>query len=188
VQKDELLRAAIDASLREMGGRRGYAHRLADHIGNFATGDPAVARLASLIDERLVLVLEVARYKWNTGAAIEDPPREQALMVSLRQKAAPLGIAEARVDAFFLAQIEAAKQLQRDLFARWQRERREKFPGVADLAGSIRPGIDALTNQMLQTLAEIPAGRNMNLPASTVSGISPGAVRTARAPLLQPGT
>jgi chorismate mutase len=145
--------------------------------------------MAALIDERLALVTEVARYKWNTGAAIEDPPREQALLASLREKALPLGVPQARVDAFFLAQIEAAKQLQSELFERWKRERREKFPGIADLASSIRPGIDAVTNQMLQVLATLPAAQPVSLPAaSTMSGISPGAVLTARVPVLQAGT
>jgi chorismate mutase-like protein len=190
VQKDEALRSAVDASLKAMGGSRPYTRRLSSWIEDSAhPAHPAAARLAALIDERLALVTEVARFKWNTGAAIEDPPREQALMASLREKAAPLGVAQSRVDAFFLAQIEAAKQLQRELFERWKREGRGKFTGIADLATSIRPGIDTVTNQMLQALVELPAGQPPAFPnASTVAGISPGAVHTARAPLLQPGT
>jgi chorismate mutase-like protein len=130
------------------------------------------------------LVTEVARYKWNTGVAIEDPPREQALLLSLRDKAVSLGLPQQRVDDFFLAQIEAAKQLQHELFARWKREGRKEFVGIADLATSIRPGIDAVTTQMLQTLAVMPVSGGVQLPsASTLAGISPGAVRTARAPL-----
>ena len=190
VRKDEALRRAVDDSLRGMGASRGYQRRLTSWIDDAAhPADKAAARLAALIDERLALVTEVARYKWNTGAAIEDPPREQALLALLREKAIPLGIPAARVDAFFLAQIEAAKQLQRELFLRWKRERRDKFPGIADLATSIRPGIDMVTGQMLQTLAELPAVRPAQLPtASTISGISAGAVHTARAPLQQAGT
>jgi hypothetical protein len=46
-----------------------------------------------------------------------------------------------------------------------------------------------VTGQMLQTLAELPAVRPAQLPtASTISGISAGAVHTARAPLQQAGT
>jgi chorismate mutase-like protein len=189
VRKDEALAKAVDSTLRSMGGSRGYARRLPSWIEDFARpADPAPARLAALIDERLALVLEVARYKWNTGAAIEDPPREQALLASLRERAIAMGIAPSRVDGFFLAQIEAAKQLQRELFDRWRREGREKFPGIEDLSTSIRPGIDAVTSQMLQTLAQTPA-QPARLPlSSTISGISEAAVRTARAPLLQPGT
>jgi chorismate mutase-like protein len=189
-QKDKRLRAAVDASLRALGGSRGYARRVEPWIEDAARPvEPASARLAALIDERLALVTEVARYKWNTGAAIEDPPREQALMASLREQAVPMGLPPARVDAFFLAQIEAAKQLQHDLHARWKREGRGKFTGIADLATSIRPGIDTITATMLQTLATMPGSRPVKMPrASTLSGISPGAVSTARAPLIQPGT
>jgi len=189
-QKDEPLRAAVDASLRRLGGNRGYARRVASWIEDAAhPAGPASTRLAALIDERLALVTEVARYKWNTGAAIEDPPREQALMVSLRERAMSMGLPQARVDAFFFAQIEAAKQLQRELFVRWKREGRGKFAGIADLATTIRPGIDTVTGQMLQTLATLPVTGPVRLPqASTIAGISPGAVGTARAPLLEPGT
>jgi len=140
--------------------------------------------LAALIDERLALVLEVARYKWNTSAAIEDPPREQALLESLRQRAVPLGVPRPVVDRFFTAQIEAAKQLQRELFVRWQGEHRDKFPGIADLATHIRPGIDRVTGEMLEALAQQGASSDTLPAASTLAGISPGAVRTARAPLL----
>jgi len=95
------------------------------------------------------------------------------------------------VDRFFTAQIEAAKQLQRELFVRWQREHRDKFPGIADLATRIRPGIDQVTGEMLEALAGQGASPDpfpLALPAaSTLAGISPGAVRTARAPL-SPGT
>jgi chorismate mutase-like protein len=190
VQKDSALRKAIDASLRATGGKEGYARTLALWIDDSAhPAAPGAARLASLIDERLALVTEVARYKWNTGAAIEDPPREQALLASVREKAVSLGVSQPRVDAFFLAQIEAAKQLQRELFERWRREHRQKFPGIADLATSVRPGIDAVTNQMLQVLATLPTVQPLRMPAaSTISGISPGAVITARTPLLQAGT
>jgi len=100
-----------------------------------------------------------------------------------------MGLPQARVDAFFFAQIEAAKQLQRELFVRWKREGRGKFAGIADLATTIRPGIDTVTGQMLQTLATLPVTGPVRLPqASTIAGISPGAVGTARAPLLEPGT
>jgi chorismate mutase-like protein len=189
VQKDAALGKAIDNALRALGGSRAYARRLSTWIEDFAHPiDPAEAQLAALIDARLALVLEVARFKWNTGGAIEDPQREQALLASMRERATATGVSPSRVEAFFLAQIEAAKLLQRELFARWSREDREQFPGIEDLATSIRPGIDAVTSQMLQTLAQIPA-QPAGLPlSSTMSAISEGAVRTARAPLLLPGT
>ena len=185
--QDAALRDVIDAQLRRAGGARAYARRLQPWLEDaaWATQTPA-HELAVLIDERLALGTEVARYKWNTGAAIEDPPREKALLDSLRERAAPLGLPQELVDRFFTAQIEASKQLQHELFARWQREHREKFSGIADLATAIRPGIDRVTSEMLQTLAQLDRSRGIVLPvASTMAGISPVAVRTARLPLQQ---
>jgi len=188
--QDAALRDVLNAQLRHLGGARMYTRRLQPWLDDAAwTGPRAARELATLIDERLALVTEVARYKWNTGAAIEDPAREQVLLDSLRQRAAPLGVAAAVVERFFTAQIEAAKQLQRELHARWRREHREKFPGIADLATTIRPGIDRVTGDMLAALAQWQTAQGVTLPpASTLAGISAGAVRLARAPLLAPGT
>jgi len=187
--RDAELRGVIDAQLRALGGAKTYERQLQPWLDDAAwSGQGAAKELATLIDERLVLVTEVARYKWNTGAAIEDPKREQVLLASLRERAAPLGVPQALVDRFFIAQIEAAKQLQRELHDRWRREHRQKFSGIADLATAIRPGIDRVTGQMLQALAQLQATRAVKLPpASTLSGISAAAVRSARAPLVQPG-
>jgi chorismate mutase-like protein len=181
---DSALRTAINTQLRELGGEKAYARRLQPWLDAAASGGQGAARdLAALIDERLALVTEVARYKWNTGAAIEDPPREQALLASLRERAAPLGVPQALVERFFTAQIEAAKQLQRELHARWKQQRREKFTGIADLATSIRPGIDRVTGEMLDALARLNSSPSTLPAASTIAGISAAAVRTARAPL-----
>jgi chorismate mutase-like protein len=193
VSADAALKEQIDAGLRRAGVARSYSSRLQSWQQAAARPPTLVAStLAALIDERLGLVIEVARYKWNSSAAIEDPPREQALLDSLRQRAAPLGVPSWLVDGFFSAQIEAAKQLQTELFARWRREKREKFPGVLDLATGIRPGIDRITAQMLDSLAGLgdPAATlPLELPgASTLAGISPAALRMARAPLQKPGT
>ncbi|HYP81426.1 MAG TPA: gamma subclass chorismate mutase AroQ [Steroidobacteraceae bacterium] len=185
MRPDQALQDSVNQSLRRLGASAKYRQRLQSWQADAAR--PAVApasTLAALIDERLALVLEVARYKWNTSAAIEDPPREQALLESLRQRAVPLGVPRPVVDRFFTAQIEAAKQLQRELFARWQGEHRDKFPGIADLATHIRPGIDQVTGEMLEALAGRGASSDTLPAASTLAGISPGAVRTARAPLL----
>lgn len=186
--QDAALRSVIDTQVRRLGGARIYARRLQPWLDDAAwSGQEAARQLAALIDERLVWSTEVARYKWNTGAAIEDPPREQALLASLRDRATALGVAQGPVERFFVAQIEASKQLQRELHQRWRREHREKFSGIADLATVIRPGIDRVTGDMLQALAQLPStGAVILPPASVMEGISVGAVRTARAPLLQP--
>jgi chorismate mutase-like protein len=177
---------AIDAALRQLGGARHYQRDLADWEGYAwsAAAEPLV-QLGALIDARLAIVTEVARAKWNTQAPIEDPAREQALLQSLRERGAGLGLGTAAVNRFFGAQIEAAKVLQRELFVQWRREQRGQFPGVADLARDIRPEIDRVTASMLEQLALLPGKNSRSLPvASTMTLVSPAAVKTARAPLL----
>jgi chorismate mutase-like protein len=178
--------SAIDAQLQQLGGARRYQRELAGwEAYAWATPAAPTMQLTALIDARLAIVTEVARAKWNTQGAIEDPVREQALLQSMRERAAGLGLAASTVDRFFGAQIEAAKVLQRELFAQWHREQRGQFAGVADLARDIRPEIDRVTGQMLEQLALL-SGKNSRLPvASTMSWLSPDAVRTARATLQQ---
>ena len=109
--------------------------------------------LDSLIDQRLRLMIAVARAKWNSGSAIEDPTREQQLLVEGGRKAQTLSISEGWAQHFFRFQIEAAKEVQYCLFARWTTAHQEPFPEVQDLRTEIRPKLDRLTDDLLQELA-----------------------------------
>jgi chorismate mutase-like protein len=146
---------------------------------------PAVA-LARLIDERLSLMPDVARYKWNHKQAIEDLPRERALIDSVRGQAAVRGLSPERVAVFFSAQIEASKVVQRELFARWESQGQGAFDSVRDLGADIRPRLDALNPQLLDTLKAVegPVTREV-LGTMPASAISPAAVDVALAPLLR---
>ncbi len=148
----------------------------------------AVRRIATLINERLSMMPDVARYKWNSGGAIEDPPREQQLLDSVRQQALQQGLPAARVTAFFAAQIEAAKVVQRELFEQWRLSGQGKFDSVVDLAAQIRPRLDSLNPQFLEALAAVPADLSRDhFPALAFTATSAAAVATAVAPLLEPG-
>ena len=146
---------------------------------------PAVA-LARLVDERLSLMPDVARYKWNHKQAIEDLPRERALVDSVRAQAVERGLPPERVAAFFSAQIEASKVVQRELFARWESQGQGPFDSERDLAAEIRPRLDALNPQLLAALKamEGPVTREA-LGTMPASAISPAAVDVALAPLLR---
>src|SRR5262245_882845 len=72
----------------------------------------AVDRLLGLIEERLAVAPEVARTKWNTGAAIDDPPREARVIDAAVEAAAEYGLAPGPVSDFFRGQIEANKTVQ----------------------------------------------------------------------------
>jgi chorismate mutase-like protein len=183
------LQQQIDTQLRRPAVLAEHARTLAQWELVDAAGvrSPDV-ELALLIDARLALVLEVARNKWNSGAAIEDLPREQALLAGLRERGAALGLSSGQVERFFGAQIEAAKLLQRELFARWKQAHRGRFSGVQDLSSDIRPAIDAVTTRMLEVLARRQTAAGALPEASTMKRISPAAVAAARQPLLKAGT
>jgi chorismate mutase len=96
---------------------------------------------------------DVARHKWNTRTAIEDLAREQQVIDGLKRDAEALGVPAAWADRFFRAQIEAAKVIQRELFARWERAGQGAFADAPDLATVTRPRLDALTPRLLRELA-----------------------------------
>jgi chorismate mutase-like protein len=134
VVADEQARREFDAALGMALRREAMALRLGDwgqHDWQQGEADDATRELARLADLRLGIVTEVARWKWNRQAPIEDRPREARLLSALRSEAAERGIPASRVDVFFGAQIEAAKQLQRDLFALWRAQGAGQFPGHA---------------------------------------------------------
>ncbi|MBC3873110.1 gamma subclass chorismate mutase AroQ [Undibacterium flavidum] len=109
--------------------------------------------LRDLLTQRLALMESVARHKWNQQSAIEDLPREQKIILSLQQQATALGIPAAWAEHFFRAQIEAAKQLQREYFVQWQSQQQGQFADVPNLDTVIRPQLDQLTTQILRQLA-----------------------------------
>ena len=113
----------------------------------------ALEPLRRLMDQRLALMPEVARYKWNAKSAIEDLPREKIIIDGLKAEALALGVPDAWAEKFFRAQIEAAKVIQREHFERWQRQGAQKLADAQDLATVIRPRLDALTPQLLRELA-----------------------------------
>lgn len=106
-----LLEAERDGRLAELRRRHGLP---ADR-----TAEPTAALLA-LLDERLSLMTEVARVKQVMGRAIEDRPREEQVLGGAAAAVAHAAAAnvlpppdEAEVRAFYRAQIEAAKSIQR---------------------------------------------------------------------------
>jgi chorismate mutase-like protein len=190
VVADEPARRNIDAALGAALRREGIAVRLQEwrrHDWQGLGVDGAATELARLADLRLGVVTEVARWKWNRQAPIEDRPREASLLAAQRSAAAERGIPATRVDAFFGAQIEAARQLQRDLFAMWRKQGAGQFAGVADLDTQLRPRIDSINKQMLEALGRwdgAPVDVQRLGPLGT-GQLSPDAQRTALAPLGQ---
>ncbi len=111
-----------------------------------------IERVLALIDERLKLIPDVAKYKWNTHGKIEDLRREREIISALGQKAGLLGLPIAWTEQFFRAQIESSKNIQRELFERWQSKKMRFFNDAPDLVKVTRPKLDALTTQLLDAL------------------------------------
>ena len=124
-----------------------------DPVAREAVPDRSIDRLLGLMRGRLVVMHDVARWKWASKAPIEDPEREVALLKDVADRGVGLGLDPAATRTFFAAQIEAAKLVQRADFARWQADHRDPEGEPPDLARVLRPRIDSLNRDLLDALA-----------------------------------
>jgi len=156
-----LMAAEGDGRLAAMRARHG--------LPEVATARPAAA-LAARIDERLSLMVDVARTKWIRDVPVEDRPREarvlDAAVAGVGRAAARLGRPAPPADAvraFYAAQIEAAKGIQR----RWLDTRTQppdSSPLAREAAGerldrAIRPALIALGDRIAELLVQSIAAR-----------------------------
>ncbi|MEH2239037.1 gamma subclass chorismate mutase AroQ [Nostoc sp.] len=114
-----------------------------------------VDKLLKLIQQRLLIAHDVARWKWNHKRPIEDRKREQELLLKVRQQATTYSLESDRVAAFFQAQIEAGKLIQTVDFQNWQKQGIKSFPHVPDLNQTLRPSLDKLNTEFLFALTEL---------------------------------
>lgn len=115
--------------------------------------------LFRLMEERLAVAPLVARSKWNSGAPIDDPPRERKILEEVAHSALQGGLEPALAVAFFQAQFEAGKLLQRQLHAQWRAQHQPPFTDVPDLGRSVRPVLDRLTPQLIAALSALQPWR-----------------------------
>jgi chorismate mutase len=146
--------------------------------------------LLDLMNQRLAVMYDVARAKWNTKSPAEDAARERVVLDSVAERGKEFGLDPATTRAFFAAQIEAAKMIQRAAFAMWQAEGRGPFPDAPDLARDIRPKIDDLGRKLLAALAEFQ--RAERLPSTELRQraearlVGPGVTPEVRAEAIRP--
>jgi chorismate mutase len=163
---------------------------LAGCAGPSAPPTPAADELLDLMRQRLLLMHDVARWKWNEQRPIADPEREQALLAGVERQASQLGVDPALARRFFAAQIEAAKLVQEEDHQRWRNEKQGRFTDVPDLAKELRPRIDDLNSRLLATLKRIGSERHPITQRANVllagEGISPAVRRAALAPFEEP--
>lgn len=120
----------------------------------FQRYDSDVSGLRSAIAERLALMPDVARHKWNTGTAIADPAREQRLIEASVVKGRQFGIPDQVTRAAIEAQINASKQMQEELMRAWSEVEQGKFASVPKFVEETRPKIDAATDRLIRELGK----------------------------------
>ncbi|MGF6445549.1 chorismate mutase [Paraburkholderia youngii] len=116
--------------------------------------DTALTNLVALVSQRLALAEPVARWKWANHQPITDTPRENALLADVEKRAAAANVDPAFARAFFQDQIDASKDVQNALFAKWRSTQPPQGP-APDLATSTRPQLDKLTQSLMSSLARV---------------------------------
>ena len=117
-----------------------------------------VDSLLGLIRDRLIVMHDVARWKWVNKSSIEDREREAALLKDVVDRGTALGLDPDVTRSFFAAQIEAAKLVQGADFRRWETNTHARPGAAPDLARVLRPRIDVLNRKLLTALARsVPA-------------------------------
>ncbi len=185
--------AALLIVVAGCGGPQSGRPTVAD--GPAGAAPPAVERLLRLMGDRLALMHDVARTKWNADRPVGDPDREQALLRGMEHEGQRHGLDPVVSRACFAAQIASARQVQEADLARWRAEGRGPFEGVPDLA-ALRRRIDGLNRELLRALAEArpqlrdPAARERLVRSArgllTGEGIADDIRATAIAPFAAP--
>jgi len=133
--------------------------------------DTALTNLIALVSQRLSLAEPVARYKWAHHQPITDTPRELALLADVEKRAASAGVDPAFARAFFQDQIDASKEVQNALFDSW-RATRPPEGATPDLATTLRPQLDKLTQSLIAALARVQTLRPQDdCPTRVARGI-----------------
>jgi chorismate mutase len=111
-------------------------------------------RLLHLMEKRLALMHEVARWKWNAGQPIADLKREREVLRSAVERGRVKELDPDLVRSFFAAQLEAARLVQQSDFERWNAIKQEPFADTTTLA-VLRQRIDEVNRELIDALAEI---------------------------------
>ena len=131
-------------------------------LGGVHEKAPTLEALTELVIQRILVGDDVAASKYFSGKPVDDPVREQQIVDSVRASAVQLGIDPDSTEAFFRAQIEASKVVQRGLLAYWAAHP-DKAPTSGPDLNVIREKLDALTTQLLGELVRVDGLRGSGL-------------------------
>ncbi|KFI10887.1 gamma subclass chorismate mutase AroQ [Vibrio coralliilyticus] len=113
---------------------------------------PTKTDIFSTIDHRLSYMEDVALHKANNGIAVEDKKRDAVVIESASVAAEKEGLDKQSVEAFFAAQISAAKAIQFRYRADLLTAQETRTP--RDLKTVIRPELIKLGQEITSGIAE----------------------------------
>lgn len=120
--------------------------------------DEPLLALVDLAAQRVQTADTVAAAKWGTGAPINDPAREQAVLADVAMRSTERGMDPATSVQVLTDQIEANKAVQYALYARWSAHP-DQAPSVRSDLAQIRPVLDRITAELLGQLKLTQAWR-----------------------------
>jgi chorismate mutase len=124
---------------------------------NMAHPENTVDKLHPLVElsaRRLALAEQVALAKWDGHTSVEDPSREEQVIMRAVSEGKSRGLDGTFVSKFFRAQIEANKAVQYSLLANWYRAGRAPGHAPLNLANTVRPELDQLQTALIAALAD----------------------------------
>jgi cyclohexadienyl dehydratase len=129
----------------------------------------ASCELYALVSARLALMQDVAAYKWHNQLPIEDLEREALVIKNSVNQALRTGLRPAAAEAFFRAQIQAAKAVQGYWFDRWAGDLAPPAGLVPDLAAVTRPALLALGERIIAAVPMEPQCRSWQAFADAIA-------------------
>jgi chorismate mutase-like protein len=108
-----------------------------------------------LIQKRLDIVHEIAKYKWNNAIDIVDEKREKYQIEELLEISKPYNIKREKIIYFIKYQIYLAKNLQINLFKDFEKQKIKKFKNVKNLEKVLRLEIDQINKLLIEEFCNI---------------------------------
>jgi len=126
---------------------------------------PAQVTLLQLINQRLDHMKAVAAYKWHNKLAVEDLDREKLVISKAVQLAESSGLDGESSRAFYIAQIQAAKNIQSAWLNTWQQGSAPLPRSDYDLTNEIRPLLLQLGDQIISQIALLLSEQDLHFQA-----------------------
>jgi cyclohexadienyl dehydratase len=113
--------------------------------------DAAVDRVLELVVARLDVMPRVAATKWQSGAPVTDPAREQAVLDRAGIAAESMGLSAPPARAVLATQMRLSREVQQRLHAEWRQRGCDVCSPAPDLAG-LRTELDRIDSELLRAL------------------------------------